>query len=371
MRTDVIARLRKAMAAAGLDALVAISPENFAYATGFVVPSQPLMRWRHAICAVTADGRTGVVCVDMEETTVRGRLPDQDIRVWGEFTDRPMDALARLLMDMGAGEGRIGIEFNYLPAGDYEQIGALLPDARFEPADALFDRMRQIKTADEIALLRRLSRISDTAIAESFRAVTAGKTEMDMAGALTRSVYAQGAEQFKLMIVATGERSRLPNVGPSERILQPGDVCRVEIFSIIGGYHAGVCRTAAVTRVRPEAARIWANLVECKYLVLDMIRPGASARAIYEAFLGKFGELGLPPISFVGHGIGLHLHEEPYLGKYRDYEIEAGMVLGIEPLVYRTGMGFGLQLKDMVAVTETGAELLSDVTDTDTLFPIQ
>ena len=76
---------------------------------------------------------------------------------------------------------------------------------------------------------------------------------------------------------------------------------------------------------------------------------------------------GFPPL---GHGIGLHLHEEPYLGKYDDYELEAGMVLGIEPLVYETGFGFGLQLKDMVAVTETGAELLSDVTDTDKLFPI-
>ena len=231
--------------------------------------------------------------------------------------------------------------------------------------------MRQIKTADEIALLKRLSRISDTAIADSFRAVKAGKTEMDIAGALTRSVYAQGAEQFKLMIVATGERSELPNVGPTERVLKDGDICRVEIFSIIGGYHAGVCRTAAVTNVRPEAARIWANLVECKYRVLEMIRPGASAKAVYEAFLKKFGELGLPPISFVGHGIGLHLHEDPYLGKYRDYTLEANMVLGIEPLVYRTGMGFGLQLKDMVAVTDKGAELLSDATDTDQLFLIR
>jgi Xaa-Pro aminopeptidase len=371
MRAEVIARQTKAMKEAGLDALVAISPENFAYGAGFVVPSQPLMRWRHAICAVNRDGRTGVVCVDMEETTVRGRLPGQDIRVWGEFTDRPMDSLAQLLRDLGAAEGRIGIEFAYLPAGDHEQLKALLPKARLEPADALFDRLRQIKTADEIALLRRLSRISDSAIADSFRAVKAGKTEMDIAGALTRSVYAQGAEQFKLMIVATGERSELPNVGPTERVLKDGDICRVEIFSIIGGYHAGVCRTAAVTHVRPEAARIWANLVECKYRVLEMIKPGASARAVYDAFMKKFGELGLPPISFVGHGIGLHLHEDPYLGKYRDYTLEENMVLGIEPLVYRTGMGFGLQLKDMVAVTAKGAELLSDATNTDELFLIR
>lgn len=370
MRTDIIERQKAAMAEAGLDALVAISPENFAYGTGFIVPSQPLMRWRHAICVVAADGRTGIVAVDMEETTVRGKLPDADIRIWGEFTDQPMQTLAALLTDLGVTGGRIGTEFAYLPAGDHEQLKSLLPDARIVAADALFDRLRQIKTPDEVALLRRLSRISDTAIAASLKAVHAGASEMDIAAALTRSVFEQGAEHFKLMIVATGPRSELPNVGPSQRVLEDGDICRVEIFSIINGYHAGVCRTAAVGVPPPEAERIWANLVECKYRVLDAIRPGASARRVYEIFLEKFGELGLPPISFVGHGIGLHLHEEPYLGRYDDFELQAGMVLGIEPLVYRTGHGFGLQLKDMVAVTENGAELLSDVTDTDHLSPI-
>jgi Xaa-Pro aminopeptidase len=370
MRQDIIARMRRAMAEAGLDALIAVSPENFAYTTGFVVPSQPLMRWRHAICVVTAD-KTAIVCVDMEETTVRGAAKGQDIRVWGEFTDDPMATLAALLGDLGVADAKIGIEAAYLPTGDFERLREMLPKAAFEAADGLLDRLRQIKTPEEIDLLRRLARISDNAIAGSFQAVEAGSTEMDIAAALTRGVYSGGAEQFKLMIVATGPRSELPNVGPTERVLVAGDICRVEIFSMIGGYHAGVCRTASVGAPTAEAARIWANLVECKALVLEMIKPGASARAVYDAFLARFAALGLPPISFVGHGIGLHLHEEPYLGKYGDYELEAGMVLGIEPLVYQTGLGFGMQLKDMVAVTATGAELLSDVTDTDKLLVIE
>ena len=102
-----------------------------------------------------------------------------------------------------------------------------------------------------------------------------------------------------------------------------------------------------------------------------MIKPGASSRAIYEAFLRKLSELDLPPISFVGHGIGLHLHEDPYLGKYSDTPLEAGMVLGIEPLVYRTPYGFGMQNKDMALVTETGSELLSDYANTDTLLTVR
>ena len=105
-----------------------------------------------------------------------------------------------------------------------------------------------------------------------------------------------------------------PNVGPSHRVLGSGDICRVEIFPTLDGYHAGVCRTAYVANAAPHAERIWANLTACKHLLLEAIKPGEDTRAIYDLYLSKVGELGLPPISFIGHSIGLHLHEDPYLG---------------------------------------------------------
>ena len=370
MRTEIITRQRNVMLKNGLDALVAISPENFAYTVGFVVPSQPLMRWRHAMAVVTANGETVLVIVDMEETTVRERAPGTRFRVWGEFTDNPMQTLGDLLKELGLASSKIGIEFDYLPAGDFEDLKRRLPKALFLPAQGLYSQLRQLKTAQELELLRRLSHIADGAIGDAFRSVRSGMTEMDLAAALTRNVYALGAEQFKLMIIATGERSQLPNVGPTDRMLELGDVCRVEVFCVINGYHAGVCRTAVVQRAHRKVQQIYQNLAECKFLILDMIRPGASTREIYDEFIKKFGELGLPAISFVGHGIGLHLHEEPYLGKYSNSKLKAGMVLSIEPLVYRTNMGFGMQIKDMVTVTDKGCELLSDRTDTDNLFVI-
>ncbi len=371
MRDEITTRTRTAMDDAGLDAIIAISPENFAYLTGFVVPSQDVLRWRHAAAVLTADGGEGILCVDMEETTVRGRAGDTEIRVWGEFSDKPMNVLAGLLGDLGLESARIGTEFDYLPAGDLRQLEAQLPLASFVPIESTMHRLRQIKTSDELALLRRLSRIADTAIGTAFASVSAGASEMDLAAALTRSVYEQGAEKFKLMIVATGDRSQLPNVGPSDRILEPGDVCRVEIFPLIGGYHAGVCRTAVVGHPPPEAERIWANLADCRRMLLEMIAPGVATKSVYQAFLDMFGALGLPPIDFVGHGIGLHLHEDPYLGAFDNSTLEAGMVLGVEPLVYRTGFGFGLQFKDMVAVTANGSELLSDATDNERLIVIE
>jgi Xaa-Pro dipeptidase len=340
--------------------------------TGFLSPTQPLMRWRHAMALVTADGAIALVVVDMEANTIRATAPaGTEIAVWREFGFDAMHVLAYVLRKHGLGKARIGIELDYVPAADLASLRGALPDAQFVAAEQLLAKLRQIKTAAEIDLLRRLSRIADKAITDAYAAVAAGLSEMDIAAALTRGVYEQGAEYFKLMIVATGERSVFPNVGPTDRILKRGDVCRVEIFPMIGGYHAGVCRTAAVGTPPPEAERIWANLTACKCLLLEAIKPGASTRAIYELYLGKLSELGLPPISFVGHGIGLHLHEDPYLGPTPDQRLEASMVLGIEPLVYETGFGFGMQNKDMVLVTERGCELLSDYTDTDKLIIVR
>lgn len=377
MRKDIIERQVAAMKAGGFDALISCSPENFAYVAGFVVPSQPLIRHRHAMVALTADGRCGLLGVDMEATTIRKHEPEVPIYIWAEFTEDSMHVLARMLKEMGLARSRIGIEMDYLPAGDMARLRQNLPDAAFVPCELLLARLRQIKTADEVELLRRLSRIADQSITDALRTVQKGSSEMDIAAAMTRNVYALGAEQFKLMIVATGERSQLPNVGPSERTLQAGDVCRVEIFPLIGGYHAGVCRTAVVQRPPAQAEAIWQHLVECKYLMMDMIKPGASCRAIYDAFIKKLSAMNLPPISFVGHGIGLHLHEDPYLGltpnlgRQGDAELEAGMVLGVEPLCYQTGYGFGMQNKDMMLVTASGCELLSDYADTDRLLIVK
>jgi Xaa-Pro aminopeptidase len=371
MRQDIVARQVNAIRAAELDAIVSVSPENFAYVTGFLSPTAPIMRWRHAMALVTADGAAGLAVVDMEANTIRAKAPPgTEIAVWREFKFDAMNVLADVLRKHGLAKARVGIELDYLPADDHAALRRLLPDAKFTAAQALLARLRQVKTPAEIDTLRRLSRIADKAITDAFRSVHPGMSEMDLAAALTRGVYEQGAEYFKLMIVATGERSVFPNVGPTGRILKAGDVCRVEIFPMIGGYHAGVCRTAAVGAPPPHAERIWTNLTACKYLLLDAIKPGASSRAIYELYLRKLSELDLPPISFIGHGIGLHLHEDPYLGPTDDRALEAGMVLGIEPLIYETGFGFGMQNKDMVLVTPSGCELLSNYTDTDKLIMV-
>ncbi len=370
MREQVIARLQAALQHQDWDGLVVSSPENFAYPAGFVVPSQPLMRWRHAAMVLPAGGDPAVMCIGVEEAMVRQRIPAAELAVWDEFDDDPMACLSGLLERLGLHRGRLGVELSYIPAADFQRLREAAPGVDWVPADRWLSRQRQVKTPAELELLTRLSRISDASIGGALAAVNAGDTEMEIAAALTDGIYRGGAEDFKLMIVATGPRSQLANVGPTGRVLRDGDVCRVEIFAVAEGYHAGVCRTAVVGTPPPAAVEIWAKLVECRDILLDAIGPGVSSRWVWDRFEELFAPLGLPLFSFVGHGIGLSLHEDPYLSARHDQILEEGMVFGVEPLAYDTGHGFGLQLKDMVAVTAQGAQLLSDVTDNRQLITI-
>jgi Xaa-Pro dipeptidase len=369
MDPEIITRLKKHILREGLDAIIAISPENVTYVSGFVVPSQSLMRWRHAACVLTTDGRIAVVAIDMEATTVKAHAGIDDLRIYREFTEDPMEKIADTLKDLGLERSRVGIELEFLPAKDFATLHRLLAGIQWVAADATFNKARQIKTPNELELLRSLSKLTDKAIGDTLSSAKAGMSEMELAGNLLSSLFAGGAESYKLMIIASGDRSQFPNVGPTERTLEKGDIIRMEIFGQKNGYLAGVCRTAVVGEATAEQRKIWANLIECKYLVMDLIKPGASCPEVYGEFLQKFSELGFEPISFVAHGIGLHLHEEPYMGRYGNEVVETGMVGAFEPLVY-IPRRFGMQNKDMFCVTEEGCELLSDVTPTDSLLRV-
>ena len=318
---------------------------------------------------VTRDCRTALYTVDMEASTVRSLEPKADVWVWEEFAEDAMPVLANMLRGLGLGAGRVGLETDYLPVRDMERLVALLPDVRWEPAHPIFNRLRLIKTPRELELMRRLARITDRSIKEAFESVHAGDTEMDLAGAVTTGLFRLGADDFKWLILASGERSQYPNVGPTARELRRGDVVRLEVFGMLDGYHTGICRTAVVQEASADVKDIWSNIVACRDLIFEAIRDGASGAKIYWRVADRFRTLGWDPMSFVGHGIGLFVHEEPYIGRYGDARIQSRMVLGTEPVLLIPD-AFGFQVKDIVSVGEDGCEVLSDVTNTDELFVI-
>ena len=172
-----------------------------------------------------------------------------DVRVWEEFAEDAMPVLADLLRDLGLG-ARAGRAWRptTCPARDMERLSGSLPDVRWEagPPDlqpAAADQDPARARADAPARADHRPRRSR----RRSRASTPGDTEMDLAGAVTTNLFRLGADNFKWLILASGERSQYPNVGPDDReAASAGDLVRLEVFGMLDGYHAGICRTAVV-----------------------------------------------------------------------------------------------------------------------------
>src|SRR5262245_47523208 len=169
MDQEIITGLTKQIKDNGLDAILAISPENVTYVSGLVVPSQSLMRWRHAICILTAEGRIFIVAIDMEANTIKAHAGIDDLRVYREFTEDPMDKLTEALKDLKLGGAKLGIEMEFLPAKDFATLQKNLSAVTWVAADPIFNKARQVKTANELALLRSLSKLTDKAIGDALR----------------------------------------------------------------------------------------------------------------------------------------------------------------------------------------------------------
>jgi Xaa-Pro aminopeptidase len=363
---EIIARQRAAVAAEGWEASVAISPENVAYTAGFTVPSQPIIRHRHAMCVVTPASGEAMLTVDMEFSTAQrySRIPD--VRRWKEFTDRPMALLASTLREMGVTRGRVGIEMHYLPAADYLYLASLMPQIEWIDNDRWFARLRMVKTQEEIDRLKHVARIADETHQAAYRQVREGMTERDLGRVLVNELYARGVDGVRILVVASGDRSGLPNAGPTDRVLRRHDLIRVDLIAHRGSYYSDVARTAVVGGPTVQQHDVWAKIMDTHRTVLDMIRPGVPTSALYAAFKRKFEQHEFPVSSFVGHGLGLHLHEEPLIGFVGDTELEERMVLCIEPFIFADGYGY--QVEDELVVTKTGYELLTDAVDTSMLL---
>lgn len=272
-----------------------------------------------------------------------------------------LDAIDIIIREAGVKSGQVAIELGYLSHGQVERIKSRFSRLTFVDADPMIRAASAVKFPDEVETIRDAARIVDMGIAAAVAACRAGVRELDVAAEASAAMLYNGAEFINHMTVRSGPHATGNHPFPTGRKLESGDCVQIDIGCVVGGYVSDTNRTKVVGAPSPaqrELLDVGQRMLEAG---IDAVKPGVPASAIWQAAVEVADRAGMRQrviIPFVGHGIGLGLHELPFITESADTMLEEGMVLAIEPGVYADGIGCS-RPEDMVLVTADGAELLT------------
>jgi Xaa-Pro aminopeptidase len=348
-RSERQTALRGALEADGLDALLVTHLPNIRYLTGFSGSAALLLMradatilitdFRYAAQAPSEAGDSAVVEIDQRS-------------VW--------DRLGRLLE--AAPPGTLGVEAQALTVRDAERVGALTR-SRLMPTSDLVERLRAIKSPEEVAAIRAAAALAHAALAETLPAVHAGQSELEIAAMLEGALRRRGSEWHPFpTIVASGPRAALPHARTSLRTVQAGEWLLLDFGAQVDGYCADLTRTMVVGARADERQRTIYELVRtAQRRALEHLRAGLTGRegdALAREVIAARG-FGEAFGHSLGHGLGLEVHEAPRLAPTAEAPLPLHAVVTVEPGIYLPGWG-GVRLEDDVHLGAEGVELLSD-----------
>jgi Xaa-Pro aminopeptidase len=357
-------RAVRATADAGFDALLVGVGPDLRYLTGY--EALPLERLTMLVIA-PGDDPIRLVVPRLEEPAARaGCRTDVPIGTWEE-TDDPHGLVASIVHDrVGAGALRLGVS-ERLWAHHLLQLQRALPGAGFESATRALRTLRITKDSDEIALLRLAAQAADRVVAQIAGGRLVGRTEADVAREVRERLIAEGHEEAHFAIVGSGPNSASPHHEASERVIQAGEPIVLDIGGTLGGYGSDITRTLWVTGgddangPDEEFRHLFGVLHAAQERATRAIRPGVACEAVDATARGVIDAEGYGEAFFhrTGHGIGLEVHEDPYLVDGNSEQLAEGMAFSVEPGIYLSGR-YGARIEDIVVCGRDGPIVLNE-----------
>lgn len=359
------------LAESGVDAVVCLHPKNLFYTTGYPMalshaihqrPSGP----RSGIAVFTPGGQPTLIVGGNEERVTRDTTWIADIRVYSEYVDSPMDQLADVLREKGAGSGKIGLEMEYFSAAFYVALQARLPNATFVPWDEQFDEVRAIKTPAELDILKRNADILDELFLEMFESIRVGDREKEaqdrlISGALQRGAAARASGG----ILQAGQEGFVVHSRTNDPI-ERGQIVCTDYTINFDGYNANQSRVAVVGPPSAEQKQIYQTIRDIHFRAAEtLFRPGTRACDVFFFCQREQEKAGLwHHRALLGHNMGIWTHEDPMLVAGDTRPLKKGMVVVLEPRF------FGYHIQDTFLVTDDSPVLLSDKFNTEELFVV-
>jgi Xaa-Pro aminopeptidase len=360
------------MAAAGLDCVLLTSERNMRYVTGFhtqvwVSPTRP----RFVLIPGSEDPVAVVPRSNVEGFAIRSWV--DDVRWWP--APRPADEGVSLLVDtireLLGRSGRMGAEIGPetrlgMPVADFLTLRDRLAGIEFADAGVILQRLRMVKSAEEVARLRRIGGIASDAFARLAEGLAAGQSERDVHRRLQGFLVELGAETVPYLVPVSGPSGYDQiNMGPTDRVLGPGDILVIDVGATFMGYCCDFDRNFAIGQPPDDVAAAYRRVFEATDAGLAAVRPGRTAAEIFRAMSTILQPTAgaANPIGRMGHGLGLDLTEPPSIAAGDETPLEAGMVITLEPCaVLSPGGGMAQRLmvhEENLVVTSNGCELLS------------
>jgi len=316
-----------------------------------------------------ADERPCLLCVSMSRAALlmpqlnaEGVRRDTDLP-FHEWSDAvgPEVAFHELVAELGVGDARRVVLDETMRADFAALVQETLPDAERRFTASTLGLLRMRKDDDEYAVLKRNALLADQAMRAGWAAMKPGMTELDVAGVIRGHFSALGAAPL-FTIVGAGGNGAIPHHRTGETVLRSGDAVVMDIGAGMDGFSSDITRMA-VLGAPPEGYREMHAIVEAAVrAAMAAARPGVPAKEIDAAARGVIEDAGYGP-DFphrTGLGLGVEVHEPPYLTSVSDTVLEPGMVFSIEPGIYKPGR-FGIRLEEIVILREDGPEVLSEL----------
>lgn len=347
-----LTQISKKMKEGGYQGAILFPSPNMYYMTGFhTFPGERLL-----MTVIPADGEPFFIAPKLFEGQIRNAAWIPEIITWTD-EENPYDKTRVLLGDRGLTEGRFAIDDTTWAA---QLLGLMtaLPKVRFSPIGQLMLDLRLRKSADEIAKIQQASKIVDDVVDLMRRTVKPGMREIEIAALMEFEMRKAGSAgpSFET-IVGSGPHSALPHYNAGERAVQNGDFIVLDFGALYQGYCSDTTRTLAVGTPSPKMVEVYNIVREAQDLGVRTARPGIKAREVDQAvreYITRHG-YGDYFTHRTGHGLGMEVHEDPYINGINEMVLEPGMVFSIEPGIYIEGE-FGVRIEDIVYITDTGCE---------------
>jgi len=340
-------RSRAAELLADFDAFYVTSPHNVRYLTGFTGSNGAVLLFRDKRAVLVTDPRY----------TVQSKLQVtcKVVIAKGPLAKFALTEIARTKVR------RVAFEQDQLTVGQFEALKKGLPvQAELVPVSGLIEKLRMVKDAGEIALIRASVLTNSHALEAALKRFHMGMTESDLAAEIDHKSRKLGADGPSFdTIVAAGPHAALPHAHPGPAKIGAG-MLLIDMGAFRHGYASDMTRMAFVGRADAKYRKAYKAVLEAQLAAIDAIKPGVTTRAVDRAARSTLKKYGLNRefLHSTGHGLGLEIHELPRIGAKDKTKLEAGMAITVEPGVYIEGWG-GIRIEDTVLVTETGCEILT------------